>query len=369
MEQNNNSNILKIKGAAVLWELFEIARQLSSTTDLDSLLSKIGKAAEQLTAAEASSILLVDEDGKHLYFKVATGEKEWSVKKLKIPIGQGIAGWVAEKCEAAVINDVQKDPRFTGQVDKASGFVTHSILAVPMTLSGELIGVCEVLNKSGGRDFTDDDLGVLTNLSGLAAVTINNVRLLEDQRNFFTHVIEILITAIESRQPKSAGHSMRVAEMSCAIGRLLGIVDQDYRNLYYGALLHDIGYLAVNNEQILLRVTRTGTVHTTEELHPIAGAELIKGINLLKGVIPLVRHHHEYYNGTGSPDHLRGEAIPLGARIICLVEHTEELRLSGLKGPELEKAANQMIKDGYATRFDPKVVDAYMTLTAEKAFT
>src|SRR5688500_7193186 len=113
-------------------ELFSIAGSLNSTLDLDMLLQKIGAAAEQLTESEASSIMLVTDDKKHLVFRVASGEKAKALKTMTLPIGQGIAGWVAQNRQPQVVNDTKSDPRFAGKFDKASGFQTRSLLCVPM---------------------------------------------------------------------------------------------------------------------------------------------------------------------------------------------------------------------------------------------
>ena len=100
-----------------------------------------------------------------------------------------------------------------------------------------------------------------------------------------------------------------------------------------------------------------------EHLYPVLGAQLLCGIKLLSGAIPYIRHHREYYDGTSYPDHLKGEDIPLGARIICLAEHIEILRMWGLRGGELETQAQRMAIEGSGTRFDPKVVKAYIDVS------
>jgi response regulator RpfG family c-di-GMP phosphodiesterase len=296
---------------------------------------------------------------------VASGQKGQFLKKVIIPLETGIAGWVARTWKPLVVNDVTKDERFTGQVDKQSGFRTRSILAVPMILSGELIGVCEVVNKRTGP-FTDQDLATLANLSGLAAVAILNARLVQDQKNFFSNMFEVLTCAVESQNSKFVGHSSRVAELACAVGKSLNLSEENYRNLYYGALLHHVGVIVLNNDMILLRAGVSSQDIAREHLYPVLGAQLLCGIKLLSGAIPLVRHHREYYDGTGFPDKLKKDDIPLGARIICLAEHVEILRMWGLRGPELTVQSIRMAREGSGTRFDPEVVRAFAELT-EKA--
>jgi HD-GYP domain-containing protein (c-di-GMP phosphodiesterase class II) len=257
--------------------------------------------------------------------------------------------------------DVQADQRFTGQIDKSSGFSTRSILAIPMIANGQLIGVAEALNKINGT-YTDADKKILENLASLAAATISNARMAEDHRNFFSHTIEIITMAIEGADSRLTGHSYRVAELSCRIGRQLGMVGEEYRNLYYGAILHDIGMVAVHDLRYLPNVLTHTIERTPEKLHTLVGAELVKGIKLLADIAPIVLHHHEYVDGTGHPHGLVGEDIPLASRIICLVEHLDELHMNGLVGEAYYSAAEKMAQDGAGTKFDKAVVDAYLSL-------
>ena len=330
-------------------EIFDIARSISSVMDVDALLKRIGAAAENLLGAEVSSIMLLDEDKQALSFKVATGEKGGIVQKMKVKVGQGIAGLVAQDRKMIVVNDASKDPRFSNQMDKASGFVTRSLICVPMFAENELVGVVEVLNKKTGG-FNEDDSVILESLASLAAVSINNARVSEDQRNFFVNVIEVLISAVESRDPKLAGHSWNVAQLATTLGRKLGVKDQEYKGLYYGALLHDIGF--INSRESI----SAGRINDVETNHPKSGAEMVRNINLLKSAEPVIRHHHENFDGTGYPDGLAGEKIPLGARIVAIAEAVEEMRLNGYSDEKIK----QMLKLGQDTRFDPKIVEAYI---------
>lgn len=341
--------------------IFEIARNFAATQDVDLLLKEISSAVERLTSSEAASILLLDDTKKQLVFRVATGEKGSSVKRFYVPVGKGVAGWVAEHNEQVIINDVAADSRFTGQIDKSSGFSTRSIAAIPMVAGGQLIGVCEALNKIGGG-YTDEDIKVLNNLSALAASTIQNARMAEDYRNFFSHMIEIITLAVEGGDSRQTGHSYRVAQLSCRIGRQMGLEGDEYKNLYYGAILHDIGMVAVHDLRFLPNVLSKTMERTPEKLHPLVGAELLKNIKLLTEVTPIVRHHHEYFDGSGHPDGLVGADIPLAARIVCLAEHLDELQMRGVAGEEYDAQAVKMATEGSGTKFDRTVVDAFLSL-------
>lgn len=339
-------------------ELFRLAGSLNSTLDLDFLLQKIGAAAEKLLDSEASSIMLLTEDKKSLYFKVASGEKAKALKTMTLPIGQGIGGHVAKNLKPEVVGDAQSDPRFAGKFDKASGFVTRSLLCVPMVCRGELVGVAEVLNKRSGT-YTQEHTSLLESLAGLASVAITNAKMISEQKNFFSHVLELLSIVIETSKPGMQDHPMRSAKLSCAIGRALGIDEYEYRMLYYAGLLHDIGYIAFNNPSVL---SEFGIVKAGEELHPTMSVRMLEGIKMLEGALPIILSHHENFDGTGFPSKLAGEAIPLGARVLGLVEAIEELRMVGLRGPDLYRRAAQEAQDGSGTRFDPKVVEVFAEL-------
>jgi hypothetical protein len=336
-------------------ELFTIAGSLNSTLDLDFLLQKIGAAAEQLTESEASSIMLVTDDKKHLFFRIASGEKAKALKTMTLPMGQGIAGWVAENRKPQLVNDTRKDPRFAGKFDKASGFSTRSLLCVPMIFRGELVGVVEVLNKAKG-EYTDAHVGLLTSLASLASVAITNTKIMAEQKNFFSHVLELLVGVIETTRPGLEDYPVRAAKLACTIGRALGVDEYDYRMLYYAGVLHKIGYVAFKNPRLLADM---GVMSASEEMLPTFSARMLEGIKMLEGAIPMIRHHKERFDGTGYPGKLAGSAIPLGARVLGLVVKMEELRSAGLRGAELGAQALKEANDGAGTRYDPKVVEAF----------
>jgi HD-GYP domain-containing protein (c-di-GMP phosphodiesterase class II) len=312
---------------------------------------------------EASAIMLLDEDQKHLFFKVATGEKGGMVTKFRIKVGEGIAGLVAEKREPILINDVSTDARFTGQHDQASGFKTVSALCVPMMAGGDLIGVVEVLNKKVPEGFTEADKSLLESLASLAAMAIANARLVGGFRNFYSNTIEILISAIEARDMRMAGHCWRFAQRATSVGRKLGLDGQVLKDLYYSALLHDVGFLKVAGGWNMSRILIMESPHM-EQTHPMIGADMIKGIDILKGAAHLIPFHHECYDGTGFPRGLKGDDIPLGGHILSVIEHCEEMRMNGYALEQI----SAILAEQSGKKFHPEVAKAYLdVLRAEEA--
>ncbi len=343
---------------ATALELFSIAGSLNSVLDLDALLVKIQAAAEKLLDSERSSTFLVTDDKKSLYFKVATGENTKALKSMLLPIGKGIAGSVAVSRKPEIVNDCQNDPRLAKQFDKAASFVTKSMICVPMEYRGEVVGVVQVLNKRTGP-FTDADLGLIQSLASLASVAITNTKIMADQKNFFSHTMEIMAGVIETSKPAMMGHPARAAKLASAIGRMLEVSEYDYRMLYYAGILHDVGYVAFNNPAML---SDFGIIKAAEELHPTMSVKMLEGIKMVEGALPMIQSHHEKFDGTGFPSKLAGADIPMGGRILQLVECMEEIRMVGLKGPDLYRQALTEANDGAGMSFDPDVVKAFAAL-------
>lgn len=152
-------------------------RILTSTFDIKKLLTIIMELAGKVVDAEASSLLLLDEDTGELYFDVAIGEKADEMKRVRLAPGEGIAGWCAAHNRSLVVEDVTKDARWTKRSDQSSGFETKSIICVPMRCKGRILGVVEGINARGREFFTEDDLPLFEAFANQAAVALENARL------------------------------------------------------------------------------------------------------------------------------------------------------------------------------------------------
>lgn len=155
----------------------DVGRALTSTLDLKKVLHTVMEKTRRIIRAEAWSILLVDEENQELTFEAATGKKAKEVKKFRLKVGQGIAGWVAKEGLPLIVPDVSKDARFFGGVDKAIKFKTRSVLAVPLITKKKVIGVLEVINKLDGGAFTKQDLDLLMKLVDQASIAVEHASL------------------------------------------------------------------------------------------------------------------------------------------------------------------------------------------------
>ncbi|MBC6947809.1 GAF domain-containing protein, partial [candidate division KSB1 bacterium] len=162
---------------ANLSSLIEVSIIVNSTLDLDNVLSLVMEKAQAVMHAEASSVMLINEATGMLEWEVALGEVGEQVKdKIRLRVGEGIAGWVAQTGEPLIVPDVSQDPRFFKKSDDVTGFKTRSILAAPLKVRNRIIGVAEVLNPIGGRNFTNDDLDLFSTFCRQVALAIENAR-------------------------------------------------------------------------------------------------------------------------------------------------------------------------------------------------
>jgi len=176
--------------------LIDISRDLASTLDLDVLLDRIVKAAADITAAEAASILLYDNTARQLYFQVATNIDEPTMRGLIVPLEGSIAGWIVTNQKPVRIDDVHEDARHFGDIEQTTGFPTESILGIPLITKNKVVGVLEVLNKKQGK-FTSGDENLLSVLGAQAAVAIENARLFQ-QSDLISEFVHELRTPLAS---------------------------------------------------------------------------------------------------------------------------------------------------------------------------
>lgn len=173
--------------------------------------------------------------------------------------------------------------------------------------------------------------------------------------------VKVLAEAIDAKDPYTRGHSDRVKRMSLAIAKKMGFSEERLENLEYGALLHDIGKIGIKDEVLQKQAPLSSEEYQYIREHPLIGVKIVEGVEFFKDKIPMIRHHHEHYDGRGYPDGLAGEAIPLEARIISLPDafdamtsarpHRGVMPLQGVLA-ELEKCRGR--------QFDPKMLEIFL---------
>jgi putative nucleotidyltransferase with HDIG domain len=273
----------------------------------------------------------------------------------------------ANSGEVLNITDAYDDDRFNQEFDKQTGYRTKSVLCCPMNnKNGERIGVIQVLNKSDGQAFNRNDEELLCALAGQAAVAIENAQLYEEQKLSFVSFVETLSTAMDARDPITAGHSNRVTAYSVAIAEEIGYSEKNLEILNVAALLHDIGKIGVP-EVVLFKDGKL-----TDEEYKIIQSHALHTLNILdkihfdrdKQEIPMMAAtHHEWINGKGYPLGLTGDDIPEAGRVMAVADVFDAItsRRHYRDRMEFLKVLN-ILDDETGTHFQPEFVSAFKRL-------
>ncbi len=169
---------------------YKVGQALMTTLDINKLLSETVQFATEVIDAAAASLMLIDEEKEELVFEISLGSRSHVLRQQRIPLDEGIAGWVARNGQPAIANNARSDPRFSHRVDVRTGFLTQSIAAVPLKIKGRVIGVLEVLNKYSETGFDQEDLQLMSSISAQAAIAIENARLYQQVRQERDHIIK-----------------------------------------------------------------------------------------------------------------------------------------------------------------------------------
>ena len=226
--------------------LMELSAILNSTLQQKEVLQRAMEAATRLTGTEVGSLLLLDEETQELVFEVALGEKGERVREIRLKLGEGIAGWVAQTGEPLLVSDVRQDPRHYHRADELSHFVTRNMLCVPVRVKDRVIGVLQAVNKLEGS-FSKENLDLFAALANQVAIAIENARLYEEMKGTFLSTAEALAEAIEKRDPYPGDHTRRVQGYCLTIAKYLSLSPSEEEDLRLAAILHDVGKIAVKD--------------------------------------------------------------------------------------------------------------------------
>ncbi len=221
-------------------------------------------------------------------------------------------------------------------------------------------------NLKDGADFGTVQTSLLSSVTSILATHQRNLEMFRQHEDLLLSFVRSLVSTLDAKDAYTRGHSERVALISRQLGVQLGLPEDDLRDIYLSGLLHDIGKIGVDDQ--ILRKTGPLTREEFEMVkkHPVIGYNILAGLKNLQVVLPGVRHHHEAYSGRGYPDGLKGEAIPLMARIIAVADSYDAMSSDrpyrdGLTTPNLEV----ILKEGAGIQWDSNVVEAYFKIQHE----
>lgn len=288
---------------------------------------------------------------------------------MRLNKGEGIAGQVIASGTEILISNVQKDPAWAKRFDASTGFVTTSMLCVPLITKDKIIGCLQLLNKREGH-FKQEDIEYANSFAAQAAVVIENSRLFKNQKELFLSLLKTLSSALDARDPYTEGHSRRVCDYSVLIGKELGLTRAELQKLREAALLHDVGKIGIRDNILLNPNKLDDKAWKKLKEHPQIGA------NILSEVVPekMVEHikegalyHQEKYDGTGYPFGKKGTEIPLVARIIAVADTYDAMTTDRPYRKGLAKdIALAEIKKRAGSQFDPDVAACFIRAMEEQ---
>ena len=353
-----------------------LAFMLAISTDLTAELSVdrlfpliIGRVTEALSA-ERSSLYVIDRENREIWTKVAE-----QIGEIRLPLGQGISGRVAETGETINVNDAWELPYFNKDFDLRHSFRTRSVLCLPVkNQAGGRIGAIQVINKRGGGAFTADDEAFLKGLASQVGIALENSLLHEELRLSFESSIRTLSAVVDARHPLTAGHSQRVTEYSLLIAREMGLDDRDLEVLKYAALLHDIGKIGIRDLVLLKSGPFTAEERREMNLHPEKTRVILENFRFPRALreVPFVAAcHHEKVDGKGYPGGLTGDKLPLGSKIMAVADVFDALtsrrdypkyadgQWLGVEPMALKRVV-RLLENDSGSHFDAEVVEVFL---------
>jgi len=342
--------------------LYEVSRKVGDMPRMTRMLEQVIKMTQHALNASAASILLFRDSDNELYFEAASGPVGKSLRQAKINTQYGIAGQVARTGKPLIVNDVMRSENFHKIIDDTTGFTTKSLICAPLTVHRRILGVIEVLNKLDGSEFNDQDLETVVSVANTAAMAIENTRLHETVLEAYKNTITALASAIDAKDPYTRGHSQRVMEYTMLGCAALSFSGDEMEQLEYASILHDIGKIVIDVQILNKPDALSSSEWTILREHPTIGANLLNQIPFLTKASELVLYHHERYDGKGYPKGLKGETIPMGARLIAVADAFDTMTTDRSYRPALsvDDAINELLTCA-GTQFCPTVVKAFVS--------
>jgi putative nucleotidyltransferase with HDIG domain len=273
-----------------------------------------------------------------------------------------IVRWFSTHNEVLTMENLKIDPTFKALwgMEREDLEDYGAELFIPLNAKGKLVGIITVGPKLSAQHYTRDDRMTLSTLGNQTAVAIENAMLYEELEDTFEQTVISLANAIDIRDTYTSEHSQHIADLAAETARVLQCTEEEIEAVYWGGLLHDIGKIGIPDSILNKPTTLSEREWLRIYQHTIIGAKIIAPIKKLSPVAPLIEYSHENYDGTGYPHRAKGEEIPLGARVIRVVDSfSAMIDDRPYKEPRSFEDAIEEIKSHKGTIFDPQVVDAF----------
>jgi len=332
--------------AIALSTVHTVHRLMSSNLTLNELLIRIARLSLQVMKVNRCSIKLVDKKRKTLLPKTTVDLRKKKAKLKKVEIGKYAPGR-AVKSERSV-----RGKRY---------------LATPF-IEDEVLGVITLYDKIDGSEFAAYDEEIMKTLAEQSVVAIRNAQLYKEQENLTMSSIKCIAMLIQTRPHGAHSAEASFIKLISFIGCKFNMNESEIKMMQYAAMLHDTGQISIPEKVLMKKGVLTGREYDIVKKHPLKGADILSKFKPLKPIVPIILYHHENFNGSGYPKGLKGEEIPLSARILAVVSAFEAMIMEKPYRKALSiKAAIKEVRKNSGSQFDPAVVEAFTEAIAKKS--
>jgi PAS domain S-box-containing protein/putative nucleotidyltransferase with HDIG domain len=346
---------------------------ITSSLDLQVTLTILVEHVTQQLRVDAAAVHLYNPHSQMLEFNAGNGFRTFFIRSTRLHLGDGYAGKAAlerRTLHYPNLNEVSHGKEFSGFIAD-EGFITY--YCTPLVSKGQIKGVLEVYHRSL-LELDPEWLTFFEMLAGQAAIAIDNNELFDDLQRAnldlmlaYDTTLEGWMRALDLRDRETEGHTQRVAELTLHLARRMRIAEVNLVNIRRGALLHDIGKVAIPDNLLHKPGPLTDEEWVVMRKHPVYAFDMLSPINYLKSAIDIPYCHHEKWDGSGYPRHLKGEEIPLSARLFAVVDVWDALSSDRpyRKAWDREKII-QYLQENSGTHFDPQIVQTFLRMLVEE---
>ena len=352
---------------SVIQELMKkIGSVITSEEKSEGLLELITESVVKAMDVESGAVVLLGGEGEEKSFRqvVAFGQER---ERLMSLAAQKISTltWMSQEKKALIINRSEERP---GEVQDPSDLTYRSLLCVPLRYQSHSLGCVLVLNKKNEQVFSKEDILMLEHVASQIAIAGENSRLMEGSERSYVETIAALAVAVEERDAYTRDHLKRVSEFSIKIAEAMKLTPPTIQTLRDAAFLHDIGKIAIEDSILLKPGKLTPEERKIMETHSEKGEKIIAPLSTFKDLREIVRHHQEWYDGSGYPDGVKGEKLSLSARILAVADVYDALTTTRpYRRAFSHEDALRMMKAESGTHFDPGVLNVFLELISQKS--
>ena len=342
--------------------LLDFSRKLASSEDIDTILKRTAEQAGSILGSPKTIVWLQEPETGCLLPEAVSGFNDEERRQLvDITFPEELVGMLELANEPFVIwpgDHLDEDGEVTGALTSA---------VAPLKLEGGRLGcIAATAPALGDYEFSERKMRLLEGIADQAKLALNNANNFETLETTFLSTVEALANALEAKDEYTSSHTRSIVDMSLEVGAAMGMDAKELKTLEMGALFHDIGKIGIPSQILLKPGPLTDEERTIMQTHPELGERILAPIERLEAVRRVVRHCHEHFDGSGYPDGLAGEDIPIESRIILVCDAFDAMTTDRPYRARLSiEEACRRLRESSGSQFDPKIVDLFLRLLDE----